>query len=213
MTVWVESTYRSGVETATSLLVGKAPSGRYQRRLWAVARASDFRRRFWKLALVAGKEARTVDAAPHPEVPIPNDDVGQYLISGPGVRIPLDTAPRYAEHWGEGSEWRMAPHHGRSPTRRRGSSFAGVGPGPARSSVDAASVSLERLEVDARLTRAARARERGRLPRRPLTALMCGATRSKTLKPLASSPFLGQFVTAASTACGTHCAAFQHYVE
>jgi hypothetical protein len=46
-----------------------------------------------------------------PEVPIPNDDVGQYLISGPGVRIPRDTAPRYAEDWGEGSEWRMAPRH------------------------------------------------------------------------------------------------------
>jgi hypothetical protein len=42
MTVCVESTYPSGVETATSLLVSKAPSGRYQRSLWAVARSSDF---------------------------------------------------------------------------------------------------------------------------------------------------------------------------
>jgi hypothetical protein len=43
-----------------------------------------------------------------PAVPIPEDDVGQYLVTGP---VPLDTAPRYVEHWSEGSEWRMAPHH------------------------------------------------------------------------------------------------------
>jgi hypothetical protein len=43
-----------------------------------------------------------------PAVPIPNDDAGQYLISGP---VPVETAPKYAEYRSEGSGWRMAPHH------------------------------------------------------------------------------------------------------
>lgn len=47
----------------------------------------------------------------HPAVPLPNDDIGQYLITGPGVNVPLDTSPRYAERWADGEDWRMAPHH------------------------------------------------------------------------------------------------------
>jgi hypothetical protein len=44
----------------------------------------------------------------HPAVPIPSDNVGQYLIPGP---TPVETAPQYAEYWSAGSGWQMAPHH------------------------------------------------------------------------------------------------------
>lgn len=44
----------------------------------------------------------------HPAVPIPRDNVGQYLVPGP---TPVETAPKYAEYWSAGSGWQMAPHH------------------------------------------------------------------------------------------------------
>jgi hypothetical protein len=55
---------------------------------------------------LAFNDIAAVDA--FPAVPIPNDDVDQYLVTG---AIPLDTSPRYAEHWRDGDDWRMAPHH------------------------------------------------------------------------------------------------------
>jgi hypothetical protein len=54
---------------------------------------------------LAFNEVAAVDASP--EVPIPNDDVAQYLVGA----IPLDTSPRYAEHWSDRAGWEMAPHH------------------------------------------------------------------------------------------------------
>jgi hypothetical protein len=44
-----------------------------------------------------------------PQVPIPNDDVDQYLAAD--ADVPLDTSPRYVGRWSDGKNWRMAPHH------------------------------------------------------------------------------------------------------
>jgi hypothetical protein len=46
-----------------------------------------------------------------PFVAIPNDDVSQYMCTGHGIDVPLNTSPNYAEYFSEGSEWRMASHH------------------------------------------------------------------------------------------------------
>jgi hypothetical protein len=43
-----------------------------------------------------------------PFVPLPQDDPDQYKVGG---NVPIDTAPKYAEDWTRGDEWRMAPHH------------------------------------------------------------------------------------------------------
>lgn len=44
-----------------------------------------------------------------PLVPTISDDLGQYTIDNPGITY--DTAPKYAESWEFGDEWRMAAHH------------------------------------------------------------------------------------------------------
>ncbi len=56
---------------------------------------------------VAYNDISAVDATP--QVPMPNDDVGQYLAAD--ADVPLDTSPRYSESWAGGEGWRMAPHH------------------------------------------------------------------------------------------------------
>jgi hypothetical protein len=57
---------------------------------------------------VAYNDIEAVGASP--AVPLPNDDVSQYLVAGEGVNVPLDTSPRYAEKWSESDGWRMAAH-------------------------------------------------------------------------------------------------------
>jgi hypothetical protein len=46
-----------------------------------------------------------------PVVPLPKDDGSQYLVSGRGVDVPLNTSPKYAESADAGDRWRMAAHH------------------------------------------------------------------------------------------------------
>jgi hypothetical protein len=50
-------------------------------------------------------------------VPLPNDDVSQYLVAGAGVDVPVNTSPKYAEKWDEGEGWKMAAHHDDDLTR------------------------------------------------------------------------------------------------
>lgn len=58
---------------------------------------------------LAFNEAAALDV--RPMVTLARDDVDQYLVTGQGVRVPVNTSPRYVEYWTEGAEWRMAPHH------------------------------------------------------------------------------------------------------
>lgn len=58
---------------------------------------------------VAYNDFDAVDVTPL--LPLPNDDVGQYLVAGNGVDVPLNTSPKYAETWDQGNGWRMAAHH------------------------------------------------------------------------------------------------------
>jgi hypothetical protein len=46
-----------------------------------------------------------------PFLALPRDDVGQYMTTGHGIDVPLNTSPNYAEYFSDGSEWRMASHH------------------------------------------------------------------------------------------------------
>jgi hypothetical protein len=50
-----------------------------------------------------------------PQVPLPNDDVDQYL--GGNADVPLDTSPRYAETWAKGEDSVMAAHQQEPPER------------------------------------------------------------------------------------------------
>jgi hypothetical protein len=58
---------------------------------------------------VAFNDIAAVDLTP--VVPVPNDDASQYLVSGRGVDVPLNTSPKYAEQFEAGDGWRMAAHH------------------------------------------------------------------------------------------------------
>ena len=50
-----------------------------------------------------------------PQVPLPNDDIDQYLSGN--ADVPLDTSPRYAETWAEGEGSVMAAHHREEPSQ------------------------------------------------------------------------------------------------
>jgi hypothetical protein len=52
-----------------------------------------------------------------PLVPQPNDDVGQYLVAGRGIDIPINTSPKYTEKSEAGDGWTMADHHDDDLTR------------------------------------------------------------------------------------------------
>lgn len=58
---------------------------------------------------VAFNDVAAVDLTP--VVPLPKDDGSQYLVSGRGVDVPLNTSPKYAERADAGDGWRMAAHH------------------------------------------------------------------------------------------------------
>jgi hypothetical protein len=46
-----------------------------------------------------------------PFLAIPRDDVSQYMTTGHGIDVPMNTSPNYAEYYADGSAWRMAAHH------------------------------------------------------------------------------------------------------
>ncbi len=46
-----------------------------------------------------------------PFVAIPRDDVSQYMATGHGIDVPINTSPKYLEYFADGSDWRMADHH------------------------------------------------------------------------------------------------------
>jgi hypothetical protein len=52
-----------------------------------------------------------------PFVALPRDDVSQYMTSGHGVDVPVNTSPRYAESFSDGAGWRTALHHDDDLTR------------------------------------------------------------------------------------------------
>jgi hypothetical protein len=46
-----------------------------------------------------------------PLVALPRDDVSQYMKTGHGVDVPVNTSPKYTETLAEGDAWRTSAHH------------------------------------------------------------------------------------------------------
>jgi hypothetical protein len=46
-----------------------------------------------------------------PFVAVPRDDVSQYMATGHGIDVPVNTSPNYSEYYADGDGWRMASHH------------------------------------------------------------------------------------------------------
>lgn len=58
---------------------------------------------------LAYNEVAAVDISPF--LAIPRDDVSQYMATGHGINVPVNTSPNYAEYQADGDGWRMAAHH------------------------------------------------------------------------------------------------------
>lgn len=58
---------------------------------------------------LAFNEITALDITPF--LTIPRDDASQYLATGHGVDVPINTSPNYREYFAHGEEWRMASHH------------------------------------------------------------------------------------------------------
>jgi hypothetical protein len=46
-----------------------------------------------------------------PFLALPRDDVSQYMATGHGIDVPVNTSPKYNEYWSDGTGWVMAAHH------------------------------------------------------------------------------------------------------
>jgi hypothetical protein len=64
---------------------------------------------------LAYNEVAALDIRPF--LALPRDDVSQYMATGHGIDVPLNTSPHYAESFAEGTDWRMAEHHDDDLTR------------------------------------------------------------------------------------------------
>jgi hypothetical protein len=58
---------------------------------------------------LAYNEVAALDIRPF--LAVPRDDVSQYMATGHGIDVPMNTSPGFAEFFAEGRGWRMADHH------------------------------------------------------------------------------------------------------